>query len=460
MRPASPEAYKLFHEGVKSLAQVEANGIHIDVDYLQATIESVDERIREMQAGLRKDEVYKKWRRAYGGKLNLGSRPQLAKVLYDVMGFECNHFTDTGKPSTSEAAVELIAIEVPFVKDLLRVEKFKKLRSTYLGGLLREVQDGVLHPFFNLHKVATYRSSSDSPNFQNIPIRDAEIAELIRTAFISRPGHQLVEIDFSGVEVRVAACYNNDPNLIAEIMDPERDMHRDMAAACYKLKPKDVTKLMRYCGKNKFVFPQFYGSYFAQCAPNLWDGIDQFSFEHNGKCLKKHLKKKGIRELGECNGKPQPGTFEHHIKSVEKLFWDKRFKVYRDWKKAWYRKYLKTGGFYTKTGFVCQGIMGRNDVSNYPIQGSAFHCLLKCLIEIQRRMNKRKMKSLLVGQIHDSIIGDIHASELEDFIELAIKVMTKWLPKTWSNWITVPIDVDVEVCPVGGNWFQKKEIEK
>lgn len=103
--------------------------------------------------------------------------------------------------------------------------------------------------------------------------------------------------------------------------------------------------------------------------------------------------------------------------------------------------------------------MGRNDVSNYPIQGSAFHFLLRALIEIDRRLRKRKMRSKLVGQIHDSIVGDVHAKELDDFIEMVVDVMTVWLPRKWRSWIIVPIQAEAEVCPVGGNWHQKKEIE-
>ena len=185
--------------------------------------------------------------------------------------------------------------------------------------MLREVEEGFLHPFFDLHKARTYRSTSAAINFQNIPVRDPEIAEVIRTAFIARDGHQLVEIDLSGAEVCVSACYNKDPNLIKEVIDPERDMHRDMAAACFKLDPQDVTKMMRYCGKNKLVFPQFYGSYFAQCAPALWDSIQQFGFAHNGKSLYDHLAKHGIHEMGACKGKPKAGTFEAHIRDVERL---------------------------------------------------------------------------------------------------------------------------------------------
>ncbi len=463
--PAKPEAYKLFHDGVRALSIIEGNGIRLDVGYVERTLEKVGGRINKMQEELRDSDVYLLWRRTYGERTNLGSREQLGKILYDVMGYEVTARTKSGKPSTDASALESISMEVPFVKHLLQLEKYKKLRSTYLKGLLRETEGEYLHPFFNLHTVRTYRSSSDSPNFQNLPIRDPQLAKLLRRAFIARDEHQLVEIDFSGVEVRIAACYNKDPELIKEITDPSKDMHRDMAGECFMLEPEQVTKKMRYCGKNMFVFPQFYGSYFAQCAPNLWEAIGTFKFEVGDKTLYEHLRSRGITELGQTSSnydtgriRSDRGSYVEHIRKVETRFWEKRFKVYAQWKKRWYASYLKQGGFTTLTGFRCEGLMKRNDVSNYPIQGSAFHCLLACLIEVQRRLRKKKMRSLLVGQIHDSIVADVHNKELDGFLKMAVEVMTQWLPRRF-DWINVPIDVEAEVCPVGGTWHDKKEVE-
>lgn len=458
--PAQPQAYELFHKGAQALSIVESNGIVVDVPYLLKAIKKVKKRVRRMQDELREDPIYHEWRKAFSDRLNLDSGQQLGVVLFDILKLPCSRRTSNNKPATDKDSLEVIALEIPFVRKLLRLRKYQKLQGTYLTGLLREVneEDGLLHPFFNLHNVRTYRGSSANPNFQNLPIRDDEIAKIIRRAFISRPGYVLVEVDFSGVEVRVAACYNKDPALIEEIMNPERDMHRDMAGECYMLAPEDVTKLMRYCGKNKFVFPEFYGSYFAQLVGPLWESIETFKFEHNGVSLYEHLAENGVTEPGACLGKPVPGTFENHLKSVEKRFWDQRFSVYRDWKKKWYAKYLRTGGFTTLTGFRCEGVMKRNDVSNYPIQGSAFHCLLASLIELQRRMRKKKMGSLIVGQIHDSIVADIRIEELYDYLAMAVEVMTRWLPKKFK-WINVPIEVEAEVCPVGGNWYQKKEVK-
>ena len=165
---------------------------------------------------------------------------------------------------------------------------------------------------------------------------------------------------------------------------------------------------MRYCGKNMFVFPQFYGDFYINNARAMWEAIDAMGHEVDGVPLKQYLKRKNILRLGACDAKQQPanGTFEKHIKKVEMDFWQKRFKVYNQWKRKWWDKYLENGGFPTLTGFRIDGVMGRNDVINYPVQGSAFHCLLWSLIQLNRWLRKNKMRSKIVGQIHDSIVAD------------------------------------------------------
>lgn len=458
MKPNNQQAYKLLHDGCVALSNVEANGMRIDMDYLDRTISKIGGKIKALGEELRDSDFYGIWRREFGSRTNLGSREQLGKVLFDVMGHKPTAFTKTGRPKLDGSAAE--SIDEPFVKDYMRLEKLKKVNNTFLAGIKREVRNGFLHPVFNLHTVQTYRSSSDSPNFQNFPIRDPKMGKIIRQCFIPRKGHHLVEIDYSGLEVRVAACYHKDPTMISYIKDPTKDMHRDMAAQCYSVKPEQVSKGMRYCGKNMFVFPQFYGDFYINNARAMWEAIDAMGHEVDGVPLKQYLKQKNILRLGACDAKQQPanGTFEKHIKKVEMDFWQKRFKVYNQWKRKWWDKYLENGGFPTLTGFRIDGVMGRNDVINYPVQGSAFHCLLWSLIQLNRWLRKNKMRSKIVGQIHDSIVADVHEDELEDYLAQAKQIMTQDLLKKWK-WIIVPLDVEAEVTPVDGTWYEKKERE-
>lgn len=460
MIPYTEAAYKLFHNGVRALSRVEENGVRIDEGYLERTMSEVESKIERLERNLHKSDVVKVWKKVFGQKTNIGSNDQLGTVLFKHLGFDPIGLTPNGKPKTDEKS--LSAIDHPFVEDFVKIKKLQKALNTYLKGIRREVVNGYLHPFYNLHLVPTFRSSSTDPNFQNMPIRNPEIGVLVRKAFISRPGCCLIEIDYSGIEVRVAACYHKDPTMIEYINDPSKDMHRDMAIECFMLDPDQVTKQIRYCGKNMFVFPQFYGDYYIDCARALWTAISTMGLKtDDGIPLMEHLESKGIYELGDLDPKEKPrsGTFEKHIRDVENEFWNERFPVYTMWKRRWTELYQKRGWMLTKTGFICKGFMKRNEIINYPIQGSAFHCLLWSLIQLTlKELRSKKMRTKVVGQIHDSILLDVPEREVDDVLILANKVMTKSLVRNWK-WLCVPLDVEAEITPVDGNWAEKSQIE-
>jgi len=311
--------------------------------------------------------------------------------------------------------------------------------------------------------VVTYRSSSDRPNFQNIPIRDKLIGKLIRRCFVPREGHVLVEVDFKQLEVSISACYHRDPKMI-EYLETGYDFHRSLAAELYMLEEDEVNAEVRYCAKNKFVFPEFYGSYFAQCAPNLWEAIDVMNLTTaTGRPLKEHLAEQGISDLGKAKsdwdtGRIETGesTFMEHVREVEQEFWGERFCAYAEWKEKWWQKYLKRGWFELLTGFREDGLYGRNDVINHPVQGAAFHCLLWTLTELVKWSSKNKMMSMVVGQIHDSMLCDVHRDELDCFLGKVKELATVRLREAW-RWIVVPLAVDVAIAEE--NWFEKRGIK-
>ena len=108
------------------------------------------------------------------------------------------------------------------------------------------------------------------------------------------------------------------------------------------------------------------------------------------------------------------------------------------------------------TGFVCSGVFSRNQLYNLPVQGPAFHCLLWSLTQIVNRMKRDKMRSVVVGQIHDSIVADVHRDELDDYLQLVKQTMTVDVRKHWS-WIVTPLIVEAEVAET--NWYEKKAVE-
>lgn len=461
MTPATPEALDLLHQGATVLAEIECNGMCIDTDYLEKTIRRTERRVARMEADLESTDVVKEWRKRFRSKTNIDSGDQLATVLFSLMGYKSPKKTESDeKESTDEESLK--SLRIPFVDQYLAYKKLKKALDTNLSGIHREVVDGKIHPFFNLHTVRTYRSSSDSINFQNQPNRDPDIMKLIRSAFVARQNRQIIEVDLSGAEVRVAACYNKDPRLLDYINDPTTDMHRDTAADLFFLSPDEMTKQIRSIAKGAFVFAEFYGAWYISCAQRMWWSVLDPSIKTaKGVSLQEHMASKGIRELGELNyhERPAPGTFEAVVQKAENVLWKERFVVYDQWRRDWYADYQEKGWFSTYTGFVCNGYMSRKQVISYPIQGSLFHCLLWSLIRlVSIELKKRKMETLIVGQIHDSIVADGPPSEVADFVVLCQRVMVKLLSRQYA-WLVTPMAIESEICPVGGSWSDKKKYE-
>lgn len=471
MKPASPAAFRLLREGALALADVEAAGIRVDTAYLDRMIAKAKAKIEGLAEELKQDEVWKAWRRTYGGEASLGSRVQLARVLFDVMKFPVKMRTGkTQRPSTDD--VHLATVDLPFIRRYQEYESLKKTTATNLKGIRREVVDGRAHCIFSLNKVRTYRSASEAFNFQNLPIRDPLMGKIVRRAFVPSPGRVLLEIDESQIEVRVGACYHFDPRMIAYIENPDKDMHRDMAAQCFRIPEQDLIdnakhyKPVRGLAKGAFVFAEFYGDYWADkqdgkpgVARNLWETVVRERLScPDGTPLIRHMARQGIRELGDCSprGEQRRGSFAGHIRDVEKDFWGRRFRRYAEWKDEWWEKYLERGYFRMHTGFVCQGIHSRNEVVNYPIQGAAFHCLLWSIIQLNNWLRANRMRTLIVGQIHDSILLDAPEDEVADVVAAARRIMVHDIRREWP-WIIVPLEVETEIART--NWHEKEKYE-
>ncbi len=442
---------ELMMKGTLAFADIEKNGIRIDVHYCTNQQKIVDKKILEIENEMSKSKEIKLWKKTYKDKFNANSDTQLANILYNYLKIKPTRFTKNKKnPKPSVDKIALANINSPFVHSILEGRKFKSL-SDDLKGIIEETVDGILRPSFDLNMARTFRSSSSNPNFQNKPIRDPEMSKIIRRAFIPRPGSWIGGIDYAGIEVRVSAVYHKDRNMLKYIKHPESDLHKDMAMECYMLKDHEVSKDTRYCAKNQFVFPQFYGSWYKPCAQSLWDSINKMNLHTKGSIetipLKNHLKNQGIKTLKQ---------FERHIRDVEDGFWNEKFTGYRDWKIDWFKQYEKKGYFDMLTGFRCKGVMKRNDVINYPVQGVASHCLLWSLIKLNKWLKKNKMRSMIIGQIHDEIEMDIYESEFEDVLKKAKQIMCEDIRKEWE-WLIVPLSVEGSFSSI--NWHEVKEIK-
>ncbi len=459
MQPISKEAYQLFHEGTLALSDIEANGIRIDVEYCKKASHTLDYKITSLEKRMDNLEEVKLWKSKYGLKFNINSNAQLEKILFQELEIDHIKETEKGKKSTDDESLSKIGTS--FTKKVLQLRGLKKTKSTYLEALIREEVDGFIHPFFGLISGSegsdprTYRGQSDHPNFQNLPIRDPVLGKIVRQAIIPRKGHFLKERDYKGIEVSVAQCYNQDPIFLYDI--EHGDMHRDASMKCFIL-PKSFLKMnwgekplknIRYLGKNKWVFPEFYGDWYGSCAAAMWDEIDNPIYcLPNGTSLRDHLRNKKIEDFQD---------FKDHLEKVEDWFWNEKYKVYTEWKTEWVKEYWKKGYFDTKTGFRCQGLMDEKQVINYPIQGDAFHCLLWPLIQMNKYLKKYKMKSKIVGQIHDCLLSDENPKEEKIIDEIFQETMTIKLVKHW-NWITAPMKVEVEKTGIDESWWFKKAI--
>ena len=332
---------------------------------------------------------------------------------------------------------------------IIELRKKEKIRGTYLSQFLREIsEDGKLHPFFDLHNSRTYRSTSSSPNFQNIPVRDEQAKKVIRSGLLPSPGNCIAEVDYSGIEVKIAACYTKDENLVKYVSDPSTDMHRDTAADIWLLPKEEVTSRIRYHAKNGWVFPQFYGDWYKSCASVLWEtclGLETVG----GVTIADHLKSVGL-------GSYQ--RFENHCRMVEDSFWNERFCGYKQWKDDINSFYRRRGYIETFLGFRYTGYMDYKQVTNYPIQGTAFHCLLWSLVHVAKWLREHKAETRIIGQIHDSIVLDLVPGEKKDVLSAVKKIMTQYIRDRYS-WIIVPLEVEFEVTGVDQSWYHKKKEE-
>jgi DNA polymerase I-like protein with 3'-5' exonuclease and polymerase domains len=468
INPRTLDAYNLLHYGILALSKAEQQGMRVDIDYVQKKMTELTIKIDKLEAEFKDTNFFKHWEHSSKTTVNIDSNFQLGHFLYNVKKLTPPKLTDAGKGSTDEES--LLQLNIPELNLLLERDKLKRLRDVNLDGFAREQVNGYIHPFFNLHLVRTFRSSSDSPNFQNIPKRDEESMQICRRALYPRPGHQFLEIDYSGLEVRIAACYHKDTTMLKYITNPESDMHRDMAQQLFMIDKfdKNAHNILRQAAKNGFVFPEFYGDYFKNCAINMacnWGKLPQGKWKAGQGIplpegtLSDHFISKGIKELGEIkksNGKYVVTGFMKHVKDIEADFWGNRFQEYAEWKERWYNVYRKHGYLDTLTGFRCSGVMGKNDTINYPVQGSAFHCLLWSFIELDQRLFHKNMDTKLVSQIHDSIILDVNPAELNFVTRLAKRVTCVLLPQAWE-WIIVPLDIEMELCEIDAPWSEKKK---
>jgi DNA polymerase I len=224
---------------VPVLIQMEREGISLDRTFFAKFSKEMGERLAEIEK-----QVYD----AVGYPFNLNSTQQLSKVLFDTLKLEPpdkNKKTSSGHYSTSAAVLDELSGKHPVVDTLLEYRELSKLKSTYLDSLPLQINPKTnrVHTSYSQTGTTTGRLASSNPNLQNIPTR-TEIGRKVRLGFTAAPGHVLLSVDYSQIELRIVAHMSGDESML-DAFRAGQDIHAATAAAIYGVPLDQVTKDQR-----------------------------------------------------------------------------------------------------------------------------------------------------------------------------------------------------------------------
>jgi len=390
------------------LAKMEALGIAVDkkeLDKLAAYFEG--EVSRETKAA----------HDAVGHEFNVASPKQLQVVLFDELKLPKTKKIKTGYTTDAESLDWLHQKSGhPVLTSLLRIRETKKLGTTVEGLIAEIAKDGRIHTHFQQTVAATGRLSSTGPNLQNIPVRTEE-GRTIRNCFIAGKGYVgLLTADYSQIEMRIMAHLSHDEKLLKAFESGE-DLHARIAGEIFGVKAHDVDPEMR-----RQIKAMSYGLAYGLSSYGLSAQLD--------------ISPPAAQDL------------------MDKYF--ERFGGIRDYLKVVVEDARKVG--YTET------IMGRRrylpdlmhdnrqrrEVAermalNAPIQGSAADIIKLAMLKVQAAIEKEKLASRLLLQIHDELIVEVVKGEEEQITALVKREMGAAYP------LRAPLDVS---AGLGLTWHE------
>ena len=361
---------------VSVLASMEFEGVKLDEKTLKWMSDALRKDVEKVQA-----EIFK----LAGSEFNIGSPKQLGEVLFEKMKLlDKTKKTRTGQYATGEDVLLKLSEEHEIARKILEYREYEKLRNTYVDALPTMVSkfDGRVHTDYQQARAATGRLSSNNPNLQNIPIR-TEKGRQIRGAFIPREKDFLfMSADYSQIELRIAAAFAKDQTMI-EAFRSKRDIHATTAAKVFKVALEKVTPDMRRKAK-EVNFGILYGSTAFGLAQNL------------------RISKTEAAEIIEAYFKEFPGIKRYMDDSINFA----REKEYVETILG-RRRYLRD---INSRNITTRGFAERNAI-NAPIQGSAADIIKIAMVNIYRWLQKEKLKSRMILQVHDELIFDLHKDE-------------------------------------------------
>ena len=377
-------AMKLFEEIemplVPVLADMEMTGITLDIGFLKRMSGEMHTRINELES-----QVY-----AYVGEtFNINSTQQLSNALFTRLKLappDRTRRTDAGNYSTSAEVLETLKGKHPVIDLLLEYRELSKLKSTYLDSLPEQVnpRTGRVHTSYNQAGAVTGRIASSDPNLQNIPIR-TDLGRQVREAFIAAQGYTLLSVDYSQVELRIAAHMSNDQAMLAAFR-ADQDIHTTTAAAILGKTLDRVTKSERRNAK-AINFGLLYGMspYGLTRTSDLTlaeaeDFVEAYFKQFPG--VKAYLD--NMRQLAAQQG------------YVETLLGRRR-----------YFPGLKSGGNQQTRA------REEREAINAPIQGSAADIMKIAMVKVASALKENGLAGRMLLQVHDELVLECPPKELK-----------------------------------------------
>ena len=347
------------------LYNMEKRGIAIDAGQLQQFGEMLTQRISDCET-----LIY-----SYSdGPFNINSTKQLGELLFDKLNLPPVKKTKTGY-STNAEVLEKLKNKHPIIPAIMDYRMLTKLKSTYADGLMKVIgEEGRIHTTFQNLVTATGRLSSTEPNLQNIPVR-TDLGAQIRKMFVPKPGHVLVDADYSQIELRVLAHIAGD-SVMQEAFRSGMDIHTATAAQVFHVQPDAVTPLQRRNAK-AVNFGIVYGISEFSLAEDIGvsryearDYIDSYLANYQG--VKRYMKQvvEDAREKG----------------YTSTLYGRKR-----------YIPELSSSNFNIRQG-------AERIALNTPIQGSAADLIKLAMIRVENALNTHYPQAQLLLQVHDELI--------------------------------------------------------
>ena len=408
------ELYDTMEEPLlKVLSKMEIEGVRIDTVQLRryaaelaAEMNQIQERVREM---------------AGDPGLNIMSPKQIGVLLFEKLKLDPKIKPKNGvrySYPTDEDTLNTLADKHPIINEILEFRGVKKLLSTYIEPFPNFISPvtGKIHTTFNQALTATGRLSSSKPNLQNIPIR-TERGKEIRKAFVpSRPDGVIVSADYSQIELRIMAHLSCDSHLINAFREGQ-DVHAITAAKIFGIPLEEVTADQRRIAKTANF--------------GIMYGISSF-----GLSQRLHIGRAEARKIIEdyfANFPAISSFIEDTLTSaretgyVETIFGR--------------RRYLPD--INSKNGTV-RSLAERTAV-NAPIQGTSADIIKMAMINVERRLEKEGLQSRMVLQIHDELVFDAVAEEVETLERIVREEMEN------VTVLSVPLTVE---CNHGSNWLE------